>query len=124
MRMIVVRALAGAVGWCALAGACGSVAATKPDARTSDGSTADAGPDAALSWSALSPVVVGYTGPVIAPVVSEDGLTLYFLAELTSPAFDYDIYSASRAGLNDAFGVRFSAREQPRIRDLGQHRRQ
>jgi hypothetical protein len=111
MQMTVVRALAGVIGWFALAGSgCGSVAATKPDAAsTSDGPTADAGPDASpdatLSWSALSPVTVGHAGPVIAPVVSEDGLTLYFLAELTSPAFDYDIYSASRASLDEPFGV-------------------
>jgi hypothetical protein len=107
MQMTVARGLAGIVGWFAVGVAgCGSVASTMPDAAgTSDGPAVDAGPDATLSWSALSPVAVGYAGPVIAPVVSEDGLTLYFLAELTSPAFDYDIYSASRASINDAFGV-------------------
>jgi hypothetical protein len=104
MQMTVARGLAGIVGWFAVGVAgCGSVASTMPDAA--DGPAVDAGPDATLSWSALSPVGVGYAGPVIAPVVSEDGFTLYFLAELTSPAFDYDIYSASRASLNDAFGV-------------------
>ena len=107
MQMTVARALAGVVGWFAVGVAgCGSVTATKPDAAgTSDGPAADTSPDATLSWSALSPIAVGYSGPVIAPVVSEDGLTLYFLAELSSPTFDYDIYSASRASVNDAFGV-------------------
>jgi hypothetical protein len=38
--------------------------------------------------------------------VSEDGLTIYFLAQVTANgAFDFDIYSASRASTSDGFGV-------------------
>lgn len=49
---------------------------------------------------------VAYADSIRTPVVSEDGLTLYFLAQVTANGtFDFDIYSASRATTSDGFGV-------------------
>lgn len=99
------RSLAGLAGMLTLgAAACGSVNSLPADAATaSDG---PAGPDAALTWSPLAEVPVTYTDTIRTPVVSEDGLTLYFLAQVTTAgAFDFDIYSASRASTSDGFGV-------------------
>src|SRR4051812_42255131 len=98
------RSLAGLTGVLALgAVACGSVSSKPADAGTAiDGL---GGPDAALSWSPLTEVPVAYTDSIRTPVVSEDGLTLYFLAQVTTNGFDFDIYSASRASTSDGFGV-------------------
>jgi len=63
-----------------------------------------AGPDAARSWSAFAQVAVSYTDQVRVPVPSGDGLTLYFLAQLSGTDL-FDVYSASRASTGDGFGV-------------------
>jgi hypothetical protein len=99
------RSVAELVGIVALGTiACGSVGNKPSDAAVAiDGPSA---PDAALTWSPLAEVAVDYTDQIRTPLVSEDGLTLYFLAQLTgSGTFDFDIYSASRAGTSDGFGV-------------------
>ncbi|HWO27005.1 MAG TPA: hypothetical protein VNO30_50090 [Kofleriaceae bacterium] len=85
---------------CALAAGCGEVRGAPADASTPDG----AGPDAALSWSAFVPVAINYAEQVRVPVPSGDGLTLYFLAQLSGTDL-FDIYSASRARTSDGFGV-------------------
>jgi len=95
------RSLAALAGVIALgAAACGSVS-SKADAA----SDTPGGPDAALTWSPFEAVAVNYAADARTPVVSGDGLTLYFLAQLSSPSFDFDIYSASRAKTSDGFGV-------------------
>lgn len=101
----IARAPAGLVGMLALgAAACGSVGNKAPDAAIAI--DVPAGPDAALVWSPLSEVAVNYPDAIRTPVVSEDGLTVYFMAQVTSGgAFDFDIYSASRASTSDGFGV-------------------
>jgi hypothetical protein len=77
---------------------CGSVSA-KP---TTDASTIDgAGPDAALTWSAFTQVGVNYADQIRIPVASGDGLTLYFLAQLSGTDL-FDIYSTSRATTSDS----------------------
>jgi hypothetical protein len=99
------RLLAGITGVLAFgAAACGSVGNKPADAGTAiDG---PGGPDAALTWSPLAEIQVAYTDSIRTPVVSEDGLTLYFLAQVTAAGtFDFDIYSASRATTSDGFGV-------------------
>lgn len=99
------RSLAGFTGVLTLAAAaCGSVTSKSADAGTAiDG---PGGPDAALTWSPLMEVPVAYTDSIRTPVVSEDGLTIYFLAQVTANGtFDFDIYSASRATTSDGFGV-------------------
>src|SRR5262249_35553561 len=103
MRRIANRCgIAGALAAaCALAAGCGKVqgAADAPMAPDDSG-----GPDAALSWSPFAPVAVNYTDQVRVPVPSGDGLTLYFLAQLSTTDL-FDIYSASRASTGDSFGV-------------------
>lgn len=104
------------------AAACGSVASRPVDAASEE--DAPAASDAALSWSAFAPVSVDYAGHTRTPVVSSDGLTLYFLAELSAGGFDYDIYSASRDSVSSGFGVATAllnvnvAGQQARYHDL------
>lgn len=99
----VVRSLAAFVGVLVLGpAACGSVGANKTADAANDG---PGGPDAALTWSPFEAIAVDYAADTRTPVVSGDGLTLYFLAQLSSPSFDFDIYSASRASTSDGFGV-------------------
>jgi hypothetical protein len=89
---------------CALSAAgCGKVAAQgSPDAAQ----PADApAPDAALTWSPFTQVAVNYAGSTRVPVPSGDGLTLYFLADVSSMTDVFDLYSASRASTADGFGV-------------------
>jgi hypothetical protein len=105
----IAHAPAGLAGLLALgAAACGSVGNKAPDAAIAPDAATDgpAGPDAALAWSPLAEIAVNYPDQIRTPVVSEDGLTIYFLAQVTANgAFDFDIYSASRASTSDGFGV-------------------
>src|SRR6185436_1316905 len=89
------------VAACALATGCGKVEGAADAPMTSDDG---AGPDAARSWSAFAQVAVSYTDQVRVPVPSGDGLTLYFLAQLSGTDL-FDVYSASRASTGDGFGV-------------------
>ena len=84
--------------------ACGSVSGKTPDAGP--GSDAASGADASLSWSTFAPVAVDYNADTRTPVVSADGLTVYFMAQISSSgSFDFDIYSAGRVSTADSFGV-------------------
>lgn len=93
---------------CALSAAgCGKVAGqTSPDASPDADELADAPlPDAALTWSPFTEVAVNYTGSIRVPVPSGDGLTLYFLADVSNQNDIFDVYSTSRASTADGFGV-------------------
>ena len=63
-------------------------------------------PDAMpLTWSAHTLVSVGYVGAVRTPVVTGDGLTMYFMGDGPGSGDIFDIYSAGRASTSEGFGT-------------------
>lgn len=82
---------------------CGSVS---PTTTIDAAPTIDAPPavDAALTWAPFELVGLSYAENVRTPVPSGDGLTLYFLAQLSGTDL-FDIYSASRPTTSAAFGA-------------------
>ena len=96
--------LAGFISLAGLAIGCGSVgSSTTIDAGDSDAAAVDAAPiDAAQTWSAYTNVVVNTTADIRCPVVSSDGLTLYYTA---TGGDSFDIWTATRATTSDGFGT-------------------
>jgi hypothetical protein len=80
-----------------------------PDAGDGDAmSVVDAAPppDATLTWSAFSQAGVSFSDHVMLPLVSADGLTLYFM-QMEQPAggLDFDVYFATRMSISSGFGA-------------------
>jgi len=88
----------------AAAAGCGQVNATQPDAIGDDDAPNPDGHTAA--WSPYRLVDVAYTGNIRTPVVTGDGLNLYFI-DTGSPGTNdaFDAFTASRASTSAGFGA-------------------